>query len=466
MKYIQYFLILIVVFYMSGCHDNDETDNITWNQEALLLIKDGISADYNKADMTLKFTASYSDVSVLSDVSWIEATVAVTDGIGELNIQLFENSDILNRQGTVTLLAQGNKTIIHITQRGFPHVIPENDSYYHSCESGEITVKVKAGSLPTVETFPKDIEWIAVRQISSVGENEYAITLTVDKNESLGRIASLRFNIDGRSANATCSPCIIQEPAPLAEHVDISIDKPGMLPVLLGNNAGNIANIRLLKISGAVNRIDLPVIARIFTADDDSFAERPIAIDLSDCAFVAGEKNPLEFYGWKPTEIYGDVTLSAMIPRDVFTNAANLSEIVLPESLTEIGASAFAGCKNLKTIRIPRLVETIGSKAFYGCSSLKEIEISDDSNLNSVGNQAFTTGSLLSNLTIPAGAINISSETFLGCEVTRLHLKWPEPIVVKIVPKTDGCTLLVPKGTADMYRTVQNWCYFNEIIEE
>lgn len=148
--------IVISITCMVSC-TNDETDNIAWNQEALLLIKDGISADYNKADMTLKFTASHSDVSVLSDVSWIEATVAVTDGIGELNIQLFENSDILNRQGTVTLLAQGNKTIIHITQRGFPHVIPENDSYYHSCESGEITVKVKAGSLLPLKHFLKTL---------------------------------------------------------------------------------------------------------------------------------------------------------------------------------------------------------------------------------------------------------------------------------------------------------------------
>lgn len=130
-----------------------------------------------------------------------------------------------------------------------------------------------------------------------------------------------------------------------------------------------------------------------------------------------------------------------------------------------IGSSAFKGCKNLKEVQIPVSVEEINSKAFYGCTGMEDIKISTASNLSSIGNQAFTTGSLLNDLIIPITVMNISSEAFLGCSVSRLHLNRPEPLEVKIVPKTDA-TLCVPKGTAELYRNTRNWCNFKNIIEE
>ena len=62
--------------------------------------------------------------------------------------------------------------------------------------------------------------------------------------------------------------------------------------------------------------------------------------------------------------------------------------------------------------------------------------------------------------------MTISSEAFLGCSVSRLHLKWQEPLTVRIVPNTEECALFVPKGTADLYRNTRNWSNFKEIVEE
>ncbi len=52
---------------------------------------------------------------------------------------------------------------------------------------------------------------------------------------------------------------------------------------------------------------------------------------------------------------------------------AELADIKLPESLTEIGAEAFGLCEKLKRIRIPDMVNTIGNFAFGACYSLEEI---------------------------------------------------------------------------------------------
>lgn len=151
---------------------------------------------------------------------------------------------------------------------------------------------------------------------------------------------------------------------------------------------------------------------------------------------------------------YEDIYLYGEIPANIFTNAVNLKEIKLPEGLKIIGAFAFKGCKNLSKVQIPDSVEEINSKAFYGCLKMEDIQLNHNSNLLSIGNQAFTTGSLLKDLTIPTTVTNISGEAFLGCTVSRLHLKWQEPYEVRIVPKTEGCSLLCPKELQNYIETL------------
>lgn len=466
MRRIQFLLYIVIIPFVYGCHGDEDNGIISWTQDASALIENGVLCDYKQTKIALKFTTTNSDVSVSSNESWVDTSISLVDGNGELNICVLENFDISSRHGTVMVHSQNGTTIIHIKQEGVPNVVPENDVYYHSYMNGEIKVKVQAGSPPTVTIFPKGASWISISEVAVAGKNEYVISLSLNKNEGVGRIASLDFKINGHPADISCKPCIIQEPAPFEESVEISTDKPGCLQILLGNNVSNIDRIRFLKIIGPINCLDFPIIKSFFSMDEDNCTRRSVSIDLSQCAIVAGNRNPYEYYGWDPTTEGQGVHMSGEIPSNVFTNAVNLKEIILPESLKIIGSSAFSGCKSLKMIQIPNSVEEISSKAFYGCTGLEEVQIDTDSNLSYIGNQAFTTGSTLKTLTIPTTAINISSEAFLGCSVSSLHLKWPEPLEIRIVPKADECTLFVPRGTGELYRNTKNWCNFKDIIEE
>ena len=47
----------------------------------------------------------------------------------------------------------------------------------------------------------------------------------------------------------------------------------------------------------------------------------------------------------------------------------------MPDSVTEIGDSAFSNCTGLTTITIPGTVNSIGEDAFFGCSGLTSITI-------------------------------------------------------------------------------------------
>lgn len=56
-----------------------------------------------------------------------------------------------------------------------------------------------------------------------------------------------------------------------------------------------------------------------------------------------------------------------------FVNYINLTKVVIPNSVTEIGYEAFYGCDSLKSITLPNSVTMIGYGAFNGCTSLTDI---------------------------------------------------------------------------------------------
>lgn len=55
-----------------------------------------------------------------------------------------------------------------------------------------------------------------------------------------------------------------------------------------------------------------------------------------------------------------------------------LEEVVLSKNLKTIGPCAFRGCYDLKSIDIPKSVTEIGHSAFYGCSSLENVSINSE----------------------------------------------------------------------------------------
>lgn len=63
------------------------------------------------------------------------------------------------------------------------------------------------------------------------------------------------------------------------------------------------------------------------------------------------------------------------IPANAFTGMSNLSSVVIPDNVTEIGENAFSGCSNLESISLSS-VDQIGAGAFNGCSNLTSISIS------------------------------------------------------------------------------------------
>lgn len=91
----------------------------------------------------------------------------------------------------------------------------------------------------------------------------------------------------------------------------------------------------------------------------------------------------------------------------------SIKEIIIPESVIEIGKYAFHGCYELKTITMPEGVTSIGDSAFSLCKSLASIAIPEG--VTSIGDRTFLGCSSLTTITIPASVTAVGYHAFDGC---------------------------------------------------
>ena len=96
---------------------------------------------------------------------------------------------------------------------------------------------------------------------------------------------------------------------------------------------------------------------------------------------------------------------------EAFMGASALKEIELPEGLTEIRGSTFENCTSLEKVTIPDSVTRIGGHAFRGDSSLREVILTENSQLNEIGSSAFRLCYNLYEITLPRG-VSINERAF------------------------------------------------------
>ena len=75
------------------------------------------------------------------------------------------------------------------------------------------------------------------------------------------------------------------------------------------------------------------------------------------------------------------ITLTLKDPTKVseseFEFREDLTDVVIPDGVTEICAGAFCDCLNMRSVVIPNSVTKIGDSAFNGCSALESVVIPD-----------------------------------------------------------------------------------------
>ena len=97
-----------------------------------------------------------------------------------------------------------------------------------------------------------------------------------------------------------------------------------------------------------------------------------------------------------------------------YKDRKDIEELIIADSVEEIGASAFSGCFNLKKITWGKRVHTIGRDAFYKCVSLELLHLPES--IGWVGSHAFASCFSLAYVEFDDGDyVEIESAAFTGC---------------------------------------------------
>lgn len=133
----------------------------------------------------------------------------------------------------------------------------------------------------------------------------------------------------------------------------------------------------------------------------------------------------------KTVQITGNLT---KLPKDAFKNNSYVQTVILPDSITEIGESAFYG-SGVKTIDLKNVevigtsafatsdiqsfiatnkLTSLGSSAFYNCSKLTSVNMTNISNTCTIGQELFASCKALTSV-ILGNAKNVSYKMFENC---------------------------------------------------
>lgn len=91
-----------------------------------------------------------------------------------------------------------------------------------------------------------------------------------------------------------------------------------------------------------------------------------------------------------------------------------ITDLVIPDGVTNIGSYTFYGCSGLTSVTIPDGVTNIGDAAFRDCTSLISVTIPDS--VTSIGGWAFSSCAGLTNITMPNGITRVDGWAFWGCK--------------------------------------------------
>ena len=147
----------------------------------------------------------------------------------------------------------------------------------------------------------------------------------------------------------------------------------------------------------------------------------------------------------------------------LYLNGQELTELNLPESLTEIKDFTFRNCKSFTgSFTLPSSITSIGSYAFYGCSGFTGSLTLQDS-IISIGSYAFYNCSgFTGSLTLPNSITSIESNTFYYCSGFTGGLHLPNSITSIGKSAFRGCSGFTgPLTLPNSIKTIESHAFYN-----
>ena len=151
-----------------------------------------------------------------------------------------------------------------------------------------------------------------------------------------------------------------------------------------------------------------------------------------------------------------------------FDGCTSLKTIEIPQSVTGIAGGAFNRCSSLTKVVVPESVKSMGTDVFAYCTALEETYL--PSTLPYIAARLFKGCTALSKITIGNAVENIDGDVFSGCtNLTTFNcMTATPPACGKAFDATmlENCTLYIPTGSLEAYKTADYWKEFKKIEEK
>ena len=167
-------------------------------------------------------------------------------------------------------------------------------------------------------------------------------------------------------------------------------------------------------------------------------------------------------------DFVGSSIESIKIPKKVYcigesafeNTVINSVEFDEGSKLETIDKSAFKGCNNLKSIVIPASVTTIGAYAFSGCTNLTSVTFEEGSKLETLNSIFQNSG--ITEFTIPKSVTEIAPWVFDGLSsLTRVRFEDDSNVTALPTQLFNGCynLITVDFGRNSKIQTIDNWAF-------
>ena len=171
------------------------------------------------------------------------------------------------------------------------------------------------------------------------------------------------------------------------------------------------------------------------------------------------------------------------VAHHLYLNSSEITELVIPNTITSLGTFQFASCHGITSVTIPESVTNVGLATFYDCRNLASVNI--PSSITSIGVNMFNGCDRLSSVTIPNSITTIehgafiqtglttvripSSVTTIGysafSELSSLVIEKNTPLAIADNTFTNrtNTDLIVPVGCVAAYQAADYWKDFKTI---
>lgn len=388
----------------------------------LLLTKSEYSVSDKGETIAVDLKSNFEFDVKMPDVDWVQSA-AKTRGMSShtLYYTIAPNETYDSRETEIIFYDKNSsiKDTLKIVQAQKNAIIISQKDYNVSTNGEIIEVELSANIDYTV-LIPSDYKWITQMPTTKGLINNklyFEIASNIEEHSRNG-IVVFQNDIENDTINIFQEGAVY-DPSTIHLHIEMA----GSLSSMIA--ASKKYQITNLTLTGTINDADIRFLKEMAGFRTEGKLAK---LDITKCEIVDALYRP-----------------NNIIASNMFSYCEALETILLPQKVTEIGASAFSECTNLSSITIPNSVLSIGFNCFFNCISLQ-------------------------NIILPNSLNTISESAFYNCtQLQEIHcLPITPPTITEFCFDSEvlnNCKLYIPKGTYNDYWIAQGWGDFKNIIE-